>query len=276
MRKLLPFFLSALAMFGCAKPRTSAATQPSPAAFDPAQSSPEAIAVVDASLEKLGGAATWNRLKQLRFAVDYKMDGKVMETSEHAWDRWNGRHYYSTPDMSTMGGEADDIKYIEARHDLFDKDATPSAYYDGNLMPRKDALKPVADATTRLTRDLYFLAMAYKLKDPGVKLAIDDERVEIEGDLCKPSCTSVKVTFDPAVGNETWYVSYNADTKLPVVIGKQKGPGRIGFEITGWTTAGGLRWPSGLRNLGMKGEVIEFRDIAVGEPDDSLYMPTIQ
>ena len=56
---------------------------------------------------------------------------------------------------------------------------------------------------------------------------------------------------------------------------QQRGAGRIGYQIQGWTDAGGLKWPSKLQNLGLKTEIIEFSDIAVGEPDDATYVPTL-
>ena len=264
---------------GCPKPRTSAATQPTPAAFDPAQSDPKALAVVDAGLEKLGGYANWEKMKELKFSVAYK-DGEVKKAGfDHAWDRWNGRHYWVTVDMTTTTtGKAEDVKYMEVKHDLFDKDATPWAAYDGApLATRADGVEQAKRAGESLKQDLYFLAMIYKLRDPGVKLSVDNAEVTVaDSEACKPSCTSIKVAFDPAVGTDTWIVNFNNESKLPEVIEQQRGAGRIGYQIQGWSDAGGLKWPTKLQNLGLKSEIIEFTDIAVGSPDDSTYVPTLQ
>ncbi len=276
MRKTLLLSLSALAFAGCAKPRTSAATQPSLAAFDPAQSDPKAVAIVDAAVTKLGGADKWTGLKQLRFTSAYKQDGVLKARFEHAWDRWNGRHLFISLDMQTAAAEPDDRKYLEVRHDLFDQDAAPSAKYDGGALMRAEAGTHADTATKHLTQDLYFLAIVHKLKDPGVKLAVDNAEVVItDSELCKPSCTSVKVTFDPAIGTDTWYVSFNNESQLPQVVELQKGAGRIGYELAGWVDAGGLKWPSKLQNIGYKGEVIELTDIAVGDVDDGLFVPSV-
>src|SRR5687767_7368241 len=104
-------FLALLAS-GCPKPRTSAATQPTPVAFDPAGSDPKALAVVDAGVNALGGKANWDKLKELKFTVKYK-DGDVLKAQfEHAWDRWNGRHYWATVDMATTKGKPDEVRIM--------------------------------------------------------------------------------------------------------------------------------------------------------------------
>ena len=270
--------LAALALTGCPKPRTSAATQPTPAAFDPAQSDPAAIAIVDAAVASLGGADKWTGAKQLKFSIAYKQDGVVKAQFEHAWDRWNGRHYFVTTDMATVGGKPEDIKQVWIRHDLYDADATPTGGQSGSsqLMMRAEAVSGAKNATEHLWQDGYFLAMVYKLKDPGVILKVDNAEVTVrDSELCKPSCTSVKVTFDPAVGKDTWYLSINNETKLPQVVEMQKGAGRIGYELSGWVDAGGLKFPTKLQNLGFKGETIELSGIELGDVDEELYVPSV-
>ncbi len=263
---------------GCPKPRTSAATQPTPAAFEPAQSDPKAIEVVDAGVAALGGAASWEKLKELSFMISYKDGEEVKGQFQHSWDRWNGRHYFVTPIGSTLGGKPEDVQYQEVKYDLFDPDAKPWAASGGQVAGmRKDAEDLAKIARSRLSEDLYLIAIVHKLKDPGVKLSVDNAQVTVaDSDKCQPSCTSIKVSFDPAVGKDTWYVNFNNDSKLPEVIEMQKGGGRIGYAIGGWTDAGGLKWPTKLQNLGLKAEVIEFSDIAVGEPEESTYIPTLQ
>jgi hypothetical protein len=43
-----------------------------------------------------------------------------------------------------------------------------------------------------------------------------------------------------------------------------------------WVDAGGLKWPGKLQNLGLKTEIVLYTGIAVGEPDDATYQPTLQ
>lgn len=263
---------------GCGKPRTAAATQPTPVAFDPAASDPKAVELVDAAVTALGGGVAWEGLKELKFTVTYK-DGETTKAQfQHSWDRWNGRHYFVTAVTSTLGGKPEDVQYQEVKYDLFDLDAKPWAAQGGRpAATRADAEAMAKVARGRLTEDLYFLAMVHKLKDPGVKLSIDNAQVTVAGsDKCQPSCTSVKVSFDPAVGKDTWFVNINNDSKLPEVIEKQMSGGRIGYELGNWVDAGGLKWPTRFQNLGMKAEVIEYSDVAVGSPEDETYMPSIQ
>ena len=82
---------SALALAACGGGRTTAATQPSPAAFDPAKSDPKAVAAVDAMLGVLGGPGAWTNVKQVQWDQKYTRDGKVAGWFKHSWDRWNGR-----------------------------------------------------------------------------------------------------------------------------------------------------------------------------------------
>lgn len=276
--RFVSFALLGLLLAACPKPRTSAATQPTPAAFVATGSDPKALEVVTAGHNALGGYANWEKLKELEFSVTYKDADVVKAQFDHAWDRWNGRHYWVTVDMTTTGGKPEDIRRMEVKHDLFDKSSTPWAAYGGApLATRADGAEQAKRAGESLTQDLYYFAMIYKLKDPGVKLTVDNAEVTVaDSDACKPSCTSIKVTFDPAVGKDTWLVNFNNESKLPEVIEQQRGAGRIGYQILGWTDAGGLKWPNKLQNLGLKTEVIEFSDIAVGDPDDSTYVPTLQ
>jgi hypothetical protein len=265
-----------LALAGCPKPRTSAMTQPTPAAFDAAASDPKAIELADAIIAKYGGAAAWDAVKELSFTVKYKDGDEVKAHFQHKWDRWNGRAYFATPvPLADPPGE---MGIQEVKHDLFDLEAKPWAAVNGQPAGTRDqAVEMAKTARQRLQDDHYFLTLIHKLKDPGVKLTIDNAQITVEGStMCQPSCTSLKVSFDPAVGKDTWYVNINNDTKEVQVIEKQMGSGRIGYELSGWLEAGGLKFPGRFQNLGLKTEIVEYSEVAVGSPDDSTYMPTVQ
>jgi hypothetical protein len=277
MKKLALLVPLVLAVPGCPKPRTSAATQPSPAAFDPAASEPAAVAVVDAGIAALGGYDKWEKLKELRFTIQYTQDGKLNEEHIHAWDRWNGRHRFQRVDPASLGGDPDDVRIADVRYDLFDKGAYPHATFDGTVVDRKSGAEYAAAARQSLTQDLYFLAAIYKLKDPGVILKVDNAEITIPGsDACKPSCTAIKVTFEPGVGTDTWFVNFNNETKKPEAMELQKGAGRVGYQLTDWTESGGLQWPGALHNIGLPGEIIKFENVKVGTPEDETYMPSVQ
>lgn len=269
--------LAAPLLAACPKPRTSAATQPTPAAFDPAKSDPKAIEVVDAALTALGGYDKWEKVKEIQFASQIVVDGTVKSEFFHSYDRWNGRAFYDATDMATVGGDPDDVGHLVMKHDLYDLDKTPEAKYNGSDLPRSDAAGLRKGATKQLWTDLYYLAIVYKLKDPGAILTLDNAEMVLAEDIaaCKPSCASVKVTFEAGVGKDTWYVNFNNTSKLPEVIERVSG-GRIGYLLQDWVDAGGLKWPSKLQNIGFKGEVIEFGAIKIGEPDDNRYEPQVR
>ena len=276
--KKLPLLVPLLvALAGCPKPRTSAATQPSPAAFDAAKSDPKALEVVDAAHAALGGYDRWETLKEMKFTVKYTQDGDLKAQHTHWWDRWNGRHRFQNVDVNTLGGEDDEVRMTDVRYDLFDKDATPHATAGGGVVDRKTGAQIMAAARDNLKQDLYFLTAIYKIKDPGVVLAIENAEIVVPNtEACKPSCTSVKVTFEQGVGTDTWYVNFNNESKLPEVLEMAKGAGRVGYQLGDWKDAGGLKWPSTLSNIGLAGEVIRYEGISVGDPDDSTYMPSVE
>jgi hypothetical protein len=278
MLRSIAFTLVALLPLGaCGPGRTAAATQPTPAAFDATKSDAKAIEIVDASLAEIGTQETWDKVKQIRFTATYNLDGAVKGVYMHSWDRWNGRHNYRTLDLSSpdAGGDPAKAPQIEVFYDLFDRDAKAHGSYDGREVQREDANKFREEARKRLADDLYMMAMVHKLRDPGVILTLAGEVPEQEG-LCKGGCTTVQVAFDPAVGKDVWFVNYGKETKVPEIIEKQVPEGRIGFSILGWQEAGGLKFPTKIQNMGMKSEVFEFQDISIGDPDDRLYVPSVE
>lgn len=260
---------------GCPKPRTSAATQPSaPAAFDPAASDAKAIEIVDAGNAALGGHDKWEAVKELSFETQYSFKGEIKRHTAHKWDRWNGRHNYQEVDLATVTGKPDDIKVAEVRYDLFDAAKKPFATYDGRELLRADADKAAERARSRLAEEGYLLVLVHKAKDPGVHLAVATE-AEMPT-KCDPGCTAVKVTFDPAVGKDTWYIAYNTNTHLPEVIASERQKGQIiGYHIDSWADAGGLKFPTKLTNVALPDEVWLFDGIGVGDPDDNTYMRSV-
>lgn len=263
----------AAALAGCPKPRTSAATQPTPAAFDPAASDAKALELADASLAALGGYDKWTGLKELSFTAKYKLNDELKSWVMHKWDRWNGRHNFQYVELSSITGKPDDIKIHEVRYDLFDKSRKPYATFDGKEIMRADAEQAAIQAAKRLSEEGYLITVIYRVRDPGVILKMGAP-VKIEGKC--DACESVNLTFDPAVGKDTWVVSYDPATKLPVAIGQEvAGKGLIGYRIEGWHDAGGLKWPAGLHNIGLAGEIWELSDVGVGEPDDYTYVRSV-
>lgn len=275
MKLVAAVALLAVPLLGaCPKPRTSAATQPSPIAFDVSKSDPKAVEVVDAGIAALGGYDAWANLKELTFSASYELDGTVKSQVQHRWDRWNGRHRFEATDMSTLGGAEEDVKSMVVKHDLFDLGKTPYAAYNGEQLTRADAAERRKAAAKTLTSDLYLLTVVYKAKDPGVILKLENAEISIADETvpaCKPSCTSVKLSFEAGVGTDTWYLYYNNESKLPEVLEMVQGAGRIGYMLLDWQPAGGLKLPTKIQNIGHRGEIYSYGGFKVGEPDDNTY-----
>ena len=258
-----------------APPRTAAATQPSPAAFDPAKSDPQALTVADATTSALGGAAAWEQVKQIQWESKYYQNAQFVGWFKHAWDRWNGRHRYETvQDLAAyqaaeQAGKAQEIGWVVSMYDLFDREKSAKATFGDRMVTDEDALKIMADAYKRWQADSYWLTLVHKLRDPGVILGYVGEMQEAHG-KCQGGCVVIKVSFEPEVGSDVYFVNINKGTNLPEILEKQMAGGTLGYAIDAWAEAGGLKFPAKLRNLGVN-EAIELANIRVGEPDDSLY-----
>jgi hypothetical protein len=262
---------------GCGPKRTAAASQPTPAAFNPASSDAKAVATVDAGMAALGGYASWTKLQELKFELKYMNKNEVKGWFRHAWDRWNGRHDFEMADPATLSGPPDKIGWLDVKYDLFNSDGLPFATYNGKELSHEEARKYREIGRQHLHEDAYLLLIIYKARDPGVHLSDAGEAKNIIGasDICEPSCQVVKLTFDPSVGKDTWYVSYNSQTHLPQMIEKEASGGRIGYKLLDWVDAGGLKWPTKLVNVGLPDEVFRFENIVVDEPKESTYVPSV-
>jgi hypothetical protein len=267
----------ALLAAACGGGRTSPATQPG--AFNAAQSDPKAVALADQMLAKLGGAAAWDSVKQIKWEQRVSRDGKLTAVFRHAWDRWNARHRFELVDLASMEkakreGRPDEVRSTVAMYELFDRQGKGTATADGQQLDTATRDEMVASAYKAWQGDSYRLAAIYKVKDPGVKLALKGQRQPVK-EFCKPTCDVIEVTFAPEVGKDVWLLNVNTSTKMPEVLEKQMADGKqLGFGMTGWTQVGALRFPTKFQNLGAN-EVIEIRDIQVGEPQDDLYIPTV-
>jgi hypothetical protein len=285
LKNLRPFAavagLSLLVAAGCGSSRTTAATQSTVAAFDPAKSDPKAVAIADKMIAKLGGYPAWDATRQIQFDLKYYNGGQLQSWFKHAWDKWNGRHRFEHVDMNTLReaereGDPGRVRSLVVMYDLFNRDRG-FARYGNDELPSAEKKKRVEEAFKRWQDDAYKLAFLFKLKDPGVILGYDTLVTPIEDRLCKPNCDILTVKFADGVGTDTYYVGVNTETSMPELMQKQVGDqGRLGFEYKGWVEAGGLKFPAKLENLGVAGEIFEFSNVKIGEPDDSLYIPAVR
>lgn len=267
------FSIFVVGLGGCGAGRTAAATQKTPAAFDPSMSDQEALTAVDAMSATLGGAEAWAQVKQIRWDVKYHMQGQLRGWFRHAWDIWNGRHRYEFTPADQLA--ATEPVFTFAMYDLFDRGdgwvATTKS--PSQNAPAEERGRIIQNAYESWQRDAYQLAIFYKLRDPGVKLTYAGERQDFAG-VCESGCIDVKITFMPEVGSDTYHVLINKETKLPEAIEKAVPNGTLGFKVEGWATVNGMKFPSVLQNLGTD-EKFVFENIRIGEPEDELYVPQV-
>lgn len=273
-------FLVLGATAGCGPGRKAAATQPTPAAFDPAASDAKALDAVDKMLEAMGGRAAWDTVKQLRWTHKYKNGDELKAWFRHSWDIWNGRHRFEIADMETYresmaAGTPDKTKFSVAMYDLFDHEGKGYAMYGGREVMKGDRDRIVKNAYERWKSDAYQVSMLFKLRDPGTVLTAFGELKDIEG-MCRPACTTIKVSFVDSVGKDTYYVNINTASNLPEIVEKQVSGGRIGYAVSGWQEVGALKFPTKHQNIGLKSEVFVIEDLKIGSPDDELYVPQVR
>jgi hypothetical protein len=264
--------LLALGAAACGAKRTTAATQPSPAAFDASQSDPKALAAVDAALTALGGYDKWTAIKELHFELKVNSGGHMISWQKHTWDRWNGRHHFMMADPSALAVDPSKAGWVDVRYDLFDQSKIPFATFNGGQLGDDDAHKNAINART-LLNTAYPVMIVYKLRDPGVKLTSDVDVNVVPGadDLCKPSCNTVKISFDPSVGSDTWTLELNSASHLPEVILQQTAKGQAALRVDGWIDAAGLKWPAKLSGVGAPSEFIAIENVSAGDVHESEY-----
>jgi hypothetical protein len=303
--------LVALAAAGGCATRKFAATQTTPAAFDPAKSDPKAIALADEVLAAVGGEANWAKAKEISWSQYIIVDGNVKDLAVHSWDRWNGRHRFTRVDQSGASGTS----MYEVFSDTGTAEVRTAEGQHGPAM-KEQAETMIKEARRRLALDGYMLTMVYKLKDPGVKLSYVEERPDYTAkDANAPMKYDVlKVTFDEGVGpapGDVYYVVVDKASKLPDIIeyvpaGKTD-DNRIGYRLTNWQDVGGLKFATIRDNIGYAmqpdakkgpitvpkamaasvpelpplqvttpGEQIIFNNIVIREsPTDENYVPVI-
>ncbi len=272
-------------MAACAG-RTSAATQPTPAAFDPTQSDAKAVQLADALIAKVGGAEAWAAVKQIRWEHKVFHGDELKSWVKHSWDIWNGRHRCETVVMSTYLEHLADpevpIKWNVAMYDLFNHEGGKgTALSGGNPVYSGDRKMIITTAYESWKNHAYQLTMLHKLKDPGVKLTYAGQMKNVKAAsgkvMCDPACDTLKVSFVPEVGEDSYWVQINEQTGLPDYIEKRtKGGSPLAHAIIAWTDVKGLKFPTEFQNAGVPEEVIKIENIQIGSPDDTLYIPQVR
>jgi len=264
--------LGFVAVAACGPARTTFVRYPGASpTFDRAASDPKAVAIADQVIAAAGGEAQWNQVKQLRWTEQVANNGQVVIDLDEAWDRWNGRQY------GRLHRDPQDV--VVMRH-LYDDDG--GAYVGTKTLHKitgSDEATAMSEASKRWQFDTAALSMQFLLEEPGVKLAYSGETA---GDAGKPPLDDIAVTFDPKDATRTtaYHVVVNREThqieRIEIVAADHPDQGRVAYHLAQWQDVHGLKFPTVLENVGLKGEVISFKDIASSEPDETLYVPVVQ
>ncbi len=245
--------LSSAASLGCAS-RKAAATQTTITAFDPAGSEPRAVEIADQVLAALGGQAAWDQAKEISWTQGIVVDGKLVDHTFHAWDRWNGRHHMTR--LDPRNGQRGIIM-----HDLFEELKFAYVHGEGGRAKQmKDITEDMAaEGTKRLALDGYRLLLPFKLKDPGVHLKFSEERpadgvTEADAPM---KLDVIQITFDPGVGpaaGDVWYLVVDKETHMPVQVEHvptgRSDQERSATKLEDFVESGGLKFATKYTNIG--------------------------
>jgi hypothetical protein len=154
-----------------------------PLAVAPARASsdPKATAVADKVMEALGGADAWNNTHYLRFDFAVDREGKTLVRRAHTWDKWTGRYRL---EATTKEGDP----YVVLLN-VNTKDG--DAWLKGRKLEGDEKKKYLEQAYGTWVNDTYWLLMPYKMKDPGVTLAMAGEEKK-DGE----TWDKLRLTFD--------------------------------------------------------------------------------
>lgn len=264
-------FLFALVLLACGPGRTTFARYPGAApTFERTTQDAKAVEVADRVIAAVGGGAKWSSAKQLKWSQAVTQDGKIIVEGEQAWDRWNGRHHA----RAKRGKEGD----IVVMRPLYEDDG--HVFMDTGVKMKRiagGAAEAIAAAKDRWEFDTAILFMPFLLQEPGTKLTYIGEADSEDG----KKLDLIKVSLDPLDRTRTavYQVAVSRDTNLITRIEIQKAGKseneRLGYSITQWLDAGGIKYPGTVENIGLKGEVVSFKELSIAEPDDVLFVPPL-
>ena len=202
-----------------------------PASAAPPAADPKAVAVADRVMQALGGEDAWKAVRYLRFDFAVDRGGKTVMSRAHTWDKWTGRY--------RVEGKDKDGKDLVVTMNVNTKEGQAAL---AGAPLAGDALKAALDtAYAWWVNDMYWLLMPYKMRDPGVTLAMAGH--EEKG---ADSWDRVLLTFDNVglTPKDKYWVYVNTKTGLVdrwefVLKGEKTPP--VPFEWKGWKTHGKIQ-----------------------------------
>ncbi|MBS1121337.1 MAG: hypothetical protein H6Q90_3565 [Deltaproteobacteria bacterium] len=260
--------LVGLVVGSCAPARTSYATFPNaPATFDRAGSDPKALELADQVFAAAGGPGNWDKAKQIRWNQTVTSDGKVLLEGEHAWDRWNARHFarLHKPDGNIKVGYQ---LYGSFAMGFMESDNGKTRNLDDES--RERAVKVAKEA---FNVDTAVMSLQFLLFEPGAKLSYVGPVRDDAGN--EAAYDDLQVVFaDPLRENLEFHAIVDHTSHLIVRVEMMK-PGvnqKVGYTLKDWTTVNGLKFATARTNLGYSGETTAIKDVKVSEPEDTLFI----
>ena len=226
---------------------------------------PQAVAVAKRTLDAMGGAKAFEKVRTLSFDFVAEREGKEVARYHHVWDRWNGR--YRVEGRNREGHLALSIFNVN-------EPGTGRSWLDGAAL-EGDALKAALErAYARFINDTYWLLAPWKLFDPGVHLAYDGEKPCPGGGMCDV----LKLSFENVglTPKDHYWIWVTRDGRRMLqwqyVLGGASDPPTTA-EWKDWRKMGGLMLSLDKPMVGQPFE-IRFENVAVAPArDDSLFAP---
>jgi len=225
---------------------------------------PAAVAVASRTLEAMGGAPAFAKLRTLKFDFVVERDGKEVARVHHVWDRWDGR--YRLEAVNREGKAVLTLFNVQ-------KPGEGRSWLDGKELSGDDLKKALDRAYGRFINDTYWLLMPAKMLDPGVNLA-SEAAVEKDG----KTYDVVRLTFGEGVGltpHDTYWAYVSKDSGLmerwDFVLTGQEAKDRSTYLWTDWQTVGGVRLA--MKKSAADGSaVIRFDNVSgLATPDDASF-----
>ena len=224
---------------------------------------PAAVDVAKRTLDAMGGAAAFARLRTLKFDFVVVRGGEEAGRWRHAWDRGDGRYKVEGKDKA---GHALVIVFNVNRR------GEGRAWSDGRELAGDDLKAALERGYGRFINDTYWLLMPAKMLDPGVNLASEDPVTE-DG----RTFDVVRLTFDKVglTPDDTYWAYVARDTGLmerwDFVLTGQTAADRARFAWTGWEAVGPVRLAM-LKSAQDGRLAIRFENVSGSESaDDKAY-----
>lgn len=209
---------------------------PAGACAETATSEREAAVLADEVMKALGGRERWDRARGLRWSFGSEVADTVRGTRRHAWDKHTGWH--------RVEGMRRGVPFVLI-HNLHTGEGR--AWMDGQAIAGDSLAKLLADAKAMWTNDTYWMLMPYKLRDPGVNLAMAPDTTLNGRRYRRIALSFDKVGLTPGDRYWVWINDANRVERWEMLLEGDAPPPRT-TTWEGWVERDGLWFPTAHRN----------------------------